>query len=405
MRATLATLWTTPGLRACSVAIFCFGFTGAATSPYQSVVAIRELGLSDAAFSALTLMAALLNVVASIVLGVLADRDSGYRKLLMVLAACGVLGFGATFLARSPWVFVLAVLGPLSVFGGLFSLLFAAGRVFSGDLPRTEQASVSSALRALISVAWILVPGLVGLALSSSDTLLPAYLVAALVSLGLLAVIRFMMPRGGGGDASTRPPRMSFAAAFGLLLRPALALRVLAAALVTATLHVNGAVMPLIVTGQAQGVPGDVGTIVGLVAAIEVAFILVWARILRHLSIVAALGLGVGLYVVYLVWLAHALSPGAVIAASVVGGIGAAAIISLPLGYLQDLIADRPGLSSSLLSINMFLAGALAAGLFALGTSLGGYPTVALLGAAAGALGGLGLLALEGFRIAPPDPT
>lgn len=401
MLSILGPLWTSPGLRACSVAIFFFGFAGAATAPYQSVVAIRELGLSDAAFSAVTLLAAMLNVVASIILGVLADRDSGYRKLLMWLAACGMVGFGAIFLIRTPWAFVLAVLVPLSVYGGLYSLLFAAGRVFSQHLPRPEQASVSSALRGLISVAWILVPGLVGLALSRSDTLLPAYLIAGLAALGVLVVIRFLMPRGGGGDATTRPPRMSILAAFGLLLRLPIALRVLAAALVTATLHVNSAVMPLIVTGQAGGVPGDVGVIVGLVAAIEVAFILVWARVLKTLSIVAALGIGVGLYVVYLLWLAHAQSPASVLAASCIGGIGAAAIITLPLGYLQELISDRPGLSSSLLSINMFLAGALAAGLFALGTSIGHYPTVALMGAAAGALGGLGLLALEGFRLRP----
>ncbi|WP_172293720.1 MFS transporter [Pseudoruegeria sp. HB172150] len=399
MLSTLTTVWTTPGLRACAVAIFFFGFAGAATAPYQSVVAIRELGLSDAAFSAVTLMAAVINVLVSVILGTLADRDSGYRRLLMWLAACGILGFGAIYLVRSPWVFVFSVLIPLSVYGGLYSLLFAAGRVFSLGLPKSEQAAVSSVLRALISVAWILVPGLVGLALSRSETLLPAFLIAAIVALVVLVVIKLMMPRGGGGDASTRPPRVSLLVAFGLLLRLPVALRVLAAALITATLHVNGAVMPLIVTGQAGGVPGDVGVIVGLVAAIEVAFILVWARIVKTLSIVASLGLGVALYVVYLVWLAHAMSPAAVIAASCVGGVGAAAIITLPLGYLQELIADRPGLSSSLLSINMFLAGALAAGLFALGTAFGGYPTVAMMGAVAGAIGGIGLLMLEGWKI------
>ena len=40
-------------------------------------------------------------------------------------------------------------------------------------------------------------------------------------------------------------------------------------------------------------------------------------------------------------------------------GLGAAAIISVPISYLQNLIADRAGLGSSLIAVNMFLSGGL----------------------------------------------
>ena len=79
-------------------------------------------------------------------------------------------------------------------------------------------------------------------------------------------------------------------------------------------------------------------------------------------------------------------------------GTAASALITLPLGYLQELIADRPGLSASLISLNLFLAGAIAAGLFGLGTGIGGYSTVACLGIASGLGGALALLALERWR-------
>lgn len=402
MFSTLSTIRNNAGLRACALAIFFFGFSGAATAPYKSVVAIRELGLSDAGFSALTLAAAVINVTAAIYLGILADRDTGYRKLLMSLAFIGVAGYMAIFLFPSAWIFVISLLLPISVYHGLNSLLFGAGRVFSSDLPKGDQAAVSSVLRGLISLAWILVPGLVGFALSGAESLLPAFAIAGGSALVCMVVINVMMPRGGSGDPSQRPPRVSLGAAFRLLTRLPVAARVLGAAVITAMIHVNAAVMPLIVTGQAGGEPGDVGVIVGLVAALEVAFILVWARIVRSISIVAALAIGTGLYMIYLVWLAFALSPASVIAASVVGGVGAAALITLPLGYLQELIAERPGLSASLISVNIFLAGAIAAALFAIGTAIGDYPLVALLGAGAGALGALGLLVLEGWRLRAP---
>lgn len=47
-----------PTIRVSMLAIFAFGFAGAATSPYQSVVGIRELGLSNGLYSALIFSAA-----------------------------------------------------------------------------------------------------------------------------------------------------------------------------------------------------------------------------------------------------------------------------------------------------------------------------------------------------------
>jgi hypothetical protein len=74
-----------------------------------------------------------------------------------------------------------------------------------------------------------------------------------------------------------------------------------------------------------------------------------------------------------------------------ISGIGAAALISIPITYLQDLIAERPGLGSALISVNIFLSAGLSALLFAIGTGVGGYSGTAIIGAVAG-LSGLFLL-------------
>ena len=71
-------------------------------------------------------------------------------------------------------------------------------------------------------------------------------------------------------------------------------------------------------------------------------------------------------------------------AASVLGGIAAAAIITLPIPYLLGLIAGRPGLSASLMAVNQFLGAGIGAAVFAAGTALGGYPAAAALAGAAG---------------------
>ncbi|SDF96579.1 MFS transporter [Alloyangia pacifica] len=394
----LKSLNASKGLRACAAAVFCCGIAAASTAPYKSVVAIRELGLSDAAFSALTLCAAVINVIASIYLGTLADRDTGYRKLLMWLAAVGIAGYGAIFLFPHPAVFVLALLLPVSIFNGLVPMLFAAGRVFSEGLPAADRAAMSSALRGMVSAAWILVPGVLGFALAGRGSMLPAFLVAALAATAVLIVLKLTMPRGGSGDPARRPPKVSLLGAFGLLARPSVALRVLGTAAITSAIHVHAAVMPLIMTGRAGGTTGDVGIAVGIVAGMELVFLLAWARVTRYISTVTTLAIAMALYTGYLGTIAMASSPGMIIAGAFLGGTAASALITLPLGYLQELIADRPGLSASLISLNLFLAGAIAAGLFGLGTSIGSYATVAAMGIVVGLAGALGLVALERWR-------
>ncbi|MCB1404665.1 MAG: hypothetical protein KDJ81_18665, partial [Rhodobacteraceae bacterium] len=79
----------------------------------------------------------------------------------------------------------------------------------------------------------------------------------------------------------------------------------------------------------------------------------------------------------------------------------AAAIITLPIPYLLGLIAGRPGLSASLIAVNHFVGAGIGAGIFALGTALGGYQGAAILAGLAGVLGGLLLLVLDGWRRQP----
>ena len=70
---------------------------------------------------------------------------------------------------------------------------------------------------------------------------------------------------------------------------------------------------------------------------------------------------------------------------------GTAAILSIPITYMQDLIADRPGLGSSLISVNTFVANGLSAAIFATGTSFTSYSGTAQFAAAIG-LVSIGLL-------------
>ncbi|MCZ4093787.1 MFS transporter [Sinorhizobium psoraleae] len=397
MSSSLLFAMRNPVIRASVLAIFLFGFSGAATSPYQSVVGITELGLSDGFYSALIFVAALVNVTVSVTVGIVADRVGNYRTLMLAVILSGAVGYGLVYALPTKSSFVAGTLLLLPIYGALNSLLFANVRTAANGMGGKDAAAVNSGVRAAISLSWVLVPGLVGFVLSARGSMLPAYLLASLGCIANLLLVFFLLPPQRGGDP-VLSKRLSYLASFAEILSPRVLARLAAMALICSTLHVNAAVLPLIVTGAAGGSATDIGIVVGVVALLEVIFILVWGRIQYRLNHIDALVIGTTIYVVYMALLGFSSRPWHIYALTLISGFGAAALISIPITYLQDLIADRPGLGSSLIAVNIFLGGALSAALFALGTRISDYSGTALLGAAAGIAGGALLLFLDGAR-------
>lgn len=389
--------WRHVPVRICAIAIFFFGFAGAATGPFQSVVAIQELGLSDATYSLVIFIAAVINVSASVLIGILADRLGEFRKPLVAVTLVGILGHGLIYFLTSTTAFLIAALVFLPIFGALNSLIFANVRAFSQGLPPAELSRINSAVRATISLSWVLVPGLVGLVLSGASSMLPAYLIALLACCVCLVLFLAFLPPVPRGDISHLPV-VRFSASLMRILKPAVLVRIVGVALITSTLHVNAALLPLITVNVAGGTLGDVGIVVGIVAVLEIVFIVFWAHVEPKLGPVLTIGIGTVLYVAYLALLGQCTAPWQVYALSLLSGLGAAAIISLPITYLQSLIPDLAGLGSSLISVNMFLSAGLSALLFGLGTLVSDYSGTALLGGLAGLAGTVLIFTLDGRR-------
>ncbi|OQP84788.1 MFS transporter [Rhizobium rhizosphaerae] len=387
-----------PTVRTTMLAIFAFGFSGAATGPYMSVVGIRELGLTDTQFSLLMGTASAVNVVISILVGNIADRLGDYRRMMLSVGLFGIAGYGAIYLLPAKSTFILAGLLLLPAYGALNSLLFANARAATNRMKREDVASVNAGVRAMISLSWVLVPGITGVLLTGSASMLPAYLFSTLAAIACLGLIIAFLPKVAPNDALVIN-HLSYWAALAHVATPRILLRVLGVSLVTSMLHVNGAVLSLIVTGPVKGGVADIGIVIGIVALLEVVFIIALAPLIRRIGAMATLALGTGLYVAYLALLGLSNAVWQVYALSLISGAGAAALISIPITYLQDLIADRPGLGSALISVNMFLGAGLGALIFGVGTSLSGYSGTAILSAVAGGGGILLLLALDGLKL------
>lgn len=387
-----------PGLRVSAAAMLFFGFAGAATGPYQSIIGIQELGLSDSSYASLMFVAAVVNVVASVVMGILADRMGDYRTSIAYVSLFGVAGYALVYFAANASAFVVSKLFLAPVFGALNSLIFANVRAASTDMPPAQLMEVYSTIRATISVSWVAVPGLVGVLLAGSPSMLPAYLWAMFAALVCVILAVWFLPRPKTTPKGTMDARYKMVSSLREIAAPRVLLRLLAIALIFSMLHVNDAVRPLIISLKAGGSVSDIGLVIGIVALLEIVFILFWGISERWLSPVSALAAGAVLYVAYMTlqglvsetWQAYALTP--------LSGFAAAAIISLPITYLQHLIDDRPGLGSSLIAVNIFVSAGLSSAVFAIGTRIGDYGFTSILGAVVGLAGILLLILLDGKR-------
>ena len=407
-------------VRASAAAIFLYGFAGAATAPYQSMIAIRELGMSDHGYAALALAASLAYVVMAIGVGMISDRFQSYRRPLIFVSVFGILGYGMVWALPSVPTFAVATLGPLALFHSINSMLFGNVRAHSARFDAEEARISNAVMRIMISLSWVVMPGVVGLMLSGQSSMIAAYLIASVVVVCILLTVTLWLEP----DAKPLPPmevmpdttpeaalalpdiqpakapvaHKSALQDIGLILDPGLLARVLGVALISQMLYVNTTVLPLIVTGSAHGKPEDVGFLVGFVAVLEVIFMVFWARVTRKMAIPQALLVCAVLYLGYLGAIAAASATWQIYLASGLAGFAAAGMISLPISYLLDLIRDRPGLSASLIAVNGFAGGGLGACVFALGTTMGGYSAAAVLSGIFGTFGAMLLIFLERRR-------
>ncbi|MBB3443289.1 MFS transporter [Rhizobium sp. BK379] len=370
-------------IRIPTVTLVALAFTYASTVPYQSIIGISELGMSDGAYSALVFFAAIVNVSISLTLGIWSDRLTERRPLVLALSIAGMIGFGSIALIHSPAVFIFSVLFLVPMSNSTYSLLFASVRARTNQLVRSEAVAITSTVRALYSGSWAVAPGLVGLALVTSPSMTPAYGVAAVASLICFCLYFFFAP-GNGPVRETIPNQPGFFASLKRVFAPDVFIRVFVMSLLLGLQRLSGMVSPLIVVHKIGGSVVDVGFLSGLTAFLEMPFMMMWGLVQRRFRTVHVLAFGSALYCLYLVLLGFATAPWQLYALLGLNACGAAAILSLPITYLQDLIADRPGLGSSLISLNTFIGIGVAAGLFALGTAVTDYSGTAFVGAATG---------------------
>ena len=374
-------------IRSVAVALLLLGFTYASTFPYQSIIGINQLGLSEAQMGLLIFAVGLTGMIGNLLFGHFSDFASNRKTAILFTLGTGALGFGIFALFPSLTTFLICLLLVMPISGSTYSQLFAVVRTITAEHGPREAASINSAIRAFYALSWILVPGLVGFFIATRKNVSDSFAVAALAFALCLAFYATFGPSGGRSEASGRGGLVGLREAFALIFEGRVFKRVMALSFIQGPHPLNAALLPLLITSLPHGSTADVGILAGVVAALEIPFMLLAAALNRqwHTWVLVAVG---GLsHITYLLYLGTVSSVHALYVLAALNAVGASVLLTLHMSYVQELLPERPGLATSLLSIISLVSRGLAAVVFA---------AIGLAYAYAGAAVAMALLVLGG---------
>ncbi|WP_299551560.1 MFS transporter [uncultured Tateyamaria sp.] len=356
------------------------GIGAAAIGPFQSIIGIEKVGFSDAAYAAIVTGGAFFSVVASILVGIYTDQTGRFREALLAALIIGSVAGVLMFFAPSKLAFLLVHVVLFPVGATAFTQYFAISVVAANENPSLDRPYAATLSRATFSGAYALTPVIWGYALAKGVDVMGAYAVVAGANIVALLVVVTLW-RGNHTLSRTKKSGNGLLASLSELMEPGLLVRMVLICVISATNGLYNILLGLLILNNLGGAEADVALFAGLIAFIEIPVMMLTVRFLRVLSPSLLILIGVAIYGSFLAVLGF--MPSVKLAWWLVlpAGIGAGIILSIPIGYVQNLVADRAGAGSSLLSVNHFGGAIIASAIFAVGSSLTGYQGVAMIGA------------------------
>lgn len=383
-------------LRLIAVALLLLGALNASAYPYQSVIAIERLGMSKPAFSLMLVMASLIAVTSSVLCGVLGDQFGHRRTIALGTAMASTLGIGLIVFFPGIWALILCqgILLPLasSMYGQLIALARLAG---AGEGQAISRDALMGVIRAAMSLSFLAMLVFWTFAFGFGLSELAVYFSAGAASLGLLALIWASWPKNG--KAKWQDPRSGLRLHHALaeIAKPHVALRVALLGALASSSNLYMVLVSLVFDASPLRGPSDVALYVGMTAGWEVPAMLILPRFTQRMSRSASIALGAAVYAVHLVAMPLLTDTPFIWAMTLVAGFGGATIITGPIPYYQDLLAERPGTAAAMLAVQKLVADVFTAAVFALGSQIGGFGWVASLGAAVSLMGAAGIYTVD----------
>lgn len=393
---TLAVL-RDPTLRLIAWALLLMGALNASVYPYQSLVGIERIGLSEPAFALILVSASLVSVTASLLLGILSDQRANRRRIALFTAASGAAGVGLMLIAPSPLTFALCHGLLFPVYSSLYGQVFALARLARSEDGATRDAILST-IRSAMSLSFLAMLVFWTVAFGWGIGVMAVYVSASLAAVALAALLTVQWPRDGQTHWQDQPSGLNFRAAMAELATPRILIRLLLLGAIASAGNLYMILTSLVFDASPTRDAGTTALYIGLVAGWEVPFMLLLPLITHRFSRATLIAGGTLLYVTHLALMPVLTETAWLWVLPLLAGLGGTTILTLPIAYYQDLLAGRPGTAGAMLALQRLVSELLAAFAFAAGSFIGGHTATALLGAGVAVTGAMALLWIDRNR-------
>lgn len=374
------------------------GVIVASLMPYLSIIGIERLGFSDAAYASITIGGALMSLITAVLVGIYTDQTGSYREMLIISIVLGIFGSLAMYLLPAQGTFILVHALMLPLASTSFTQYFALGQLAANRNPEINRDFSSSAIRAGFSLSFALTPPLWAFFIAKGMDLFIIYSIMALLYVFILGLVLSSWPKHQPSNHNEKSGITFFEALRELTALPVI-IRVFAIAAIVGAINLYSILLGLIIINNLDGAEAQAGLFAGGVALIEVPVMLASSAILRYVSKSAFIGLGALIYVGYLIPFGTMSGMETAWWLMLPAGIGAGILLSVTVGYVQDMMTHRPGAGGALVSVSHFSATIFASAVFAFGTSISDYVGTAWIGAGFAILGAVLLMTFDKWRL------
>ncbi|MES2815261.1 MAG: MFS transporter, partial [Pseudomonadota bacterium] len=368
---------TDPALRAAGLVIALQGAVVCSFGPYFSTLAVNTFGFGDRGYAILLALSSLVSVAASVIGGIRADQTANRRKVTLLAVLSLVLGTLLMAVTPGRWIFALAAALLIPISSITFGQVFALARLAATRYPPDQRDGIMAVIRALFAAPFVIVLPLWSLVFAAGGEVTLIFPVALILAAGMLVAVLRLWPADGSTLWVDRPSGLSFRAALAEMGRLPIAARVVALGAVTGASTVYMAIVSLVMIADVGRGTADVALYVGLVAGLEVPFMLLLPNLTRGIPRTPLIFIGAALYGIHVALLPVLAGSSLVWLLVIPAAVGGAVTLTVPIAYLQDLLADRPGAGASLMAVQRLAGDVIAAICFVLGTTFAGYGTVA----------------------------
>jgi predicted MFS family arabinose efflux permease len=371
----------------------CLVFASAAAAsmtPYQSIIAIEVLGFKSEFYSILLITIAAVTVLFSIIVGSISDYLRNRSLVIIVSSTSGVFGHLIMTLFFSKISFIVAhvILIPLAF--TLFQQFFAIIRVHCSNMPSSDADAITSSSRTLLASSYVIIPPIIGFFVAKNVPFANTYAVGAFLYTICLLIASLNFCKKEDLDiirVNNPKNKRFFFHDYKHILVP-----ILMVCLLEASRKLHGIIFPLIVVSEAGGTKADVGFLAGIIAIMEIPFMLMWSSLLHRYTKAVILGFSGLIYAMYLFFLGHSNSIIVIYLLTPINVLGVSALMSINISYLQSLLPNQPGLSTSLISVTNSVGWGVAAFSFAARPQYIAYTSLAFVGCSFAMVGGFCIL-------------